>query len=43
MTSHSISYYENQLKQQISDKLAGKHIISLQLLITSIFIKHIYI
>ncbi|MEC1177153.1 hypothetical protein P9B03_01535 [Metasolibacillus meyeri] len=30
MTSHSISFYENQLKQQIMNNLVGVNIISLQ-------------
>ncbi|MFJ7661338.1 hypothetical protein ACIQXW_02960 [Lysinibacillus sp. NPDC097162] len=30
MTSHSISFYENQLKQQIMNNLSGQNGISLQ-------------
>ncbi|KUF32549.1 MULTISPECIES: hypothetical protein [Lysinibacillus] len=33
MTSHSISFYINQLKQQIMNNLSGEHIRPLQLYI----------
>jgi hypothetical protein len=33
MTSHSILFYENQLKQQIMNNLSSEHMISLQVYI----------
>lgn len=30
MTAHTISFYENQLRQQIMNNLSGENIISLQ-------------